>query len=68
MKAYIATAEYAQLVCAFDKNPSKALKKIAKKIDEMQGNDEWFMLTSINVGYDDDGFYNITATVSSVIL
>lgn len=68
MKAYVATAEYAQLVCAFDKNPSKALKKIAKLIDEMQKGDEWLMLTGVNVGYDDDGFYNITATVSASIL
>lgn len=68
MKAYVATAEYAQLVCASDKNPSKSLKKIAKFIDEMQGDDERFMLTGINVGYDDDGVYNITATVSTIIV
>lgn len=67
-KAYIATSEQAQLVVAFDKNASKAMKKVAKKIDEMQDSDRWLMLTSLNVGYDDEGFYHITATVSSVNL
>ncbi|MFY9304805.1 MAG: hypothetical protein WAO31_04835 [Rhodoluna sp.] len=65
-KAYIATSEKAQLVVAFDKNPSKAMKSVAKKIDQMSHGDEWLMLTSINVGYDEEGFYHITATVSSV--
>jgi len=65
-KAYIATAENAQLVVAFDKNPSKAMKDVAKKINQMQHNDEWLMLTSLNVGYDEEGLYHITATVSSV--
>ena len=65
-KAYLATAEKAQLVVAFDKNPAKAMKSVAKKIDQMQHGDEWLMLTSINVGYDEEGFYHITATVSSV--
>jgi hypothetical protein len=67
-KAYIATAERAQLVVSFDKNPAKAMKMVAKKIDKMQTSDEWLMLTSLNVGYDDEGFYHITATVSSVAL
>ena len=64
-KAYVATGEYAQMVCAYDKNPAKALKAVAKKVEKMAGNDEWLMLSGINVGYDDEGFYNITATVSS---
>jgi len=67
-KAYVATAEYAQLICAYDKNASKALKKIAKKINSMQRQDEWLMLTGVNVGYDEEGFYNVTATVSSAVL
>lgn len=66
MKAYIATEENAQLVCAFDKSPSKALKKIAKQFDRMLENDEWLMLAGVNVGYDEEGFYHITATVTSV--
>ena len=66
-KAYVATAEYAQLVCAFDKEASKAMKKVAKKIAEMQKDDEWLMLTSLNVGYDDEGFYHVTATVSTAV-
>lgn len=65
MRAYVATAEHAQLICAFDKSASKALKKVAKKIDEMQKGDEYLMLSSVNVGYDDD-FYHVTATVTSV--
>jgi hypothetical protein len=64
-KAYIAHGEKATLVVAFDKNPVKAMKMLAKKIDEMQDFDEWLMLTSINVGYDDEGYYHITATVST---
>lgn len=65
MKAYIATGEYAQLVCAWDKNPARALKAIAKKVEKMTREDEWAMLTGINVYYDDQGLYNITATVST---
>jgi hypothetical protein len=65
MKAYVATGEYAQLVCAYDKNPAKALKAVAKKIDNLQRDDEWLMLSGINVNYDDEGYYGITATVSS---
>ena len=65
MKAYVATGEYAQLICAYDKNPAKALKAIAKKVDSMIHEDEWVMLSGVNVGYDDEGFYNITATVST---
>ena len=68
MKAYVATAEYAQLVCAFDKSPAKALKKVAKQIDQMAKNDDWLMLTGVNVGYDDEGFYHVTATVSTAAL
>lgn len=65
MKAYVATGEYAQLVCAYDKNPAKALKAIARKVEKMTHLDEWAMLSGINIGYDDEGFYNITATISS---
>lgn len=65
MKAYVATGEYAQLVCAYDKNPAKVLKAIARKVEKMLVNDEWLMLSGVNVSYDDEGFYNITATVSS---
>lgn len=68
MKAYVATSEYAQLVCAFDKSPAKALKKIAKKYEEIASDSEWTMLTGVNVGYDDEGFYHVTATISTVIL
>lgn len=65
MKAYVATGEYAQLVCAYDKNPAKALRAISKKVEKMLINDEWLMLSGINVGYDDEGFYNISATVTT---
>ena len=65
--AYLAYAERAQLVCAYDKNPAKALKKAAKLIDDMCETNENVMLTGVNVQFDDDGYYNITATVSSVI-
>jgi hypothetical protein len=68
MKAYVATGEYAQLVCAFDKNPAKALKKAAKKIDELQNDNEYLMLTGVNINYDDEGFYYVTATVSTAVL
>lgn len=65
MKAYIASAEHAQVVCAYDKIPAKALKAVAKKIDKMQREDEWMMLSSINVNYDDEGYYGITAIVTT---
>lgn len=64
-KAYLATGEYAEMICANDKNPAKALKKAAKLIDTMQSHDENTMLSAINVGYDDDGYYNITAIIST---
>lgn len=65
MKAYVATGEYAQLICAYDQSPVKALKKIAKLIDKMLDNNETLMLSSVNVHFDDDGYYNVTATVST---
>lgn len=65
MKAYVATGEYAQLVCAYDKNPAAALKKIAKRVEKMTLDDEWLMLSGVNIYYDDEGFYNVTATVST---
>lgn len=67
MKAYIAFGEQATLVIAFDKNPSRAMRKVAKKIEKMSFEDEGLMLSSVNVGYDDDGFYHITATVSTAV-
>ena len=66
-KAYLATGEYAELICAYDKNPGKALKKAAKLIDRIVSCNENTMLTSVNVGYDDDGFYSITATISTTL-
>lgn len=66
-KAYLATGEYAELICAYDKNPAKALKKAAKLIDRIVSCNENTMLTSVNVGYDDDGFYSITATISTTL-
>lgn len=68
MKAYIARSEQAQVVCAYDKAPAKALKAIAKKIDKMEREDEWLMLTSLNVNYDDEGYYGITAIVTTTNL
>lgn len=66
-KAYLATGEYAELICAYDKNPAKALKKAAKLIDRIVSCNENTMLSSVNVGYDDDGFYSITATISTTV-
>ena len=63
-KAYIATGELATVICAFDKNPAKALKKIARLVDSMTKQDDWTMLSSINVGYD-EGVYQLTATVTT---
>jgi len=63
-KAYIATGEFATVICAFDKNPAKALKKIARLVDDMIKKDEWAMLNSLNVGYD-EGIYELTATVTT---
>ena len=68
MKAYIAKSEHAQVICAYDKIPAKALKAVAKKIDKMEREDEWLMLSSINVNYDDEGYYGITAIVTTTNL
>ena len=67
-KAYLASGEYAQLVCAYDKNPAKALKKVSKFINGMQKGDSDIMLSGVNVSYDEEGFYHITATVSTVMI
>lgn len=66
-KAYLATGEYAELICSSDKNPAKALKRVAKLIDRIVCCNENTMLTSVNVGYDEDGYYNITATISTTL-
>ena len=68
MKAYVASGEHAQVICAYDKVPAKALKAVAKKIDKMEREDEWLMLSSINVNYDDEGYYGITAIVTTTNL
>lgn len=68
MKAYVATGEYAQVICAYDKSPARALKAVAKKIDKMEREDEWLMLSSVNVNYDDEGYYGITAIVTTTSL
>ena len=67
MKAYVAYGEYAELVCAFDKNPAKAMKKVAKKINEMYEESDLLMLTGVNINYDDEGIYYVTATVSTAL-
>ena len=68
MKAYVATGEHAELICGFDKNPAKALKIVAKKIGEMKKDNEWLMLTGVNINYDDEGIYYVTATVSTALV
>lgn len=68
MKAYVAHGEYAELVCSFDKSPAKALKSVAKKINEMNKLNDSLMLTGVNISYDDEGIYYVTATVSTAIL
>ena len=67
-KAYLATGEYSQLICAYDKDPVKALKKVARLLKTFKEYEEDIMLIGVNVGYDDEGFYNITATISTVTI
>ena len=67
-KAYLATGEYSQLICAYDKDPAKALKKVAKFLTKVRKYEEDTMLTGVNIGYDDEGFYNITATISTTTI
>ena len=67
-KAYLATGEYSQLICAYDKDPAKALKKVARLLETFKKYEEDIMLIGVNVGYDDEGFYNITATISTVTI
>lgn len=65
MKAYVATGEYAQLLCAYNKNPAKALKAIARKVEKMTVDNDSLMLSGVNICYDDEGFYNVSATVTT---
>ena len=65
-KAYLATGESSQLICAYGKDPAKALKKAAKLISAVRKYEEDTMLTGVNVGYDDEGFYSIIVTISTV--
>jgi hypothetical protein len=67
-KAYLATGEYSQLICAYDKDPAKALKKTAKLLSAVMKYEEDTMLTGVNVAYDDEGFYSITATISTTTI
>lgn len=65
MKAYVAHGEKAQIICAYDKDAGKALKKISSLVTKMANDDEWTMLNSVNVYYDDEGYYNVSAVVST---
>lgn len=61
--AYVASGEYAFLVCAYSKTVKGAFKALGKKIDEVS--DENTMLIGINTYFDDDGYYHLTATLST---
>lgn len=61
---YIATGEQALLICACDESHHKALKKIAKKIKEMEKDYDSVVFHCINSTLDNDGIYSLTATIS----
>jgi hypothetical protein len=66
-KAYVAHGERAILVVGYDKKPAKAMKRVANLITEMQQEDEWLMLLGLNTSYDEDGYYHVTATLSTTV-
>lgn len=63
-KAFVASGEHIALICGYDKNPAKALKKVTKLVKKIADNDPNVMLSGMNVYYDDEGNYNINAYLS----
>lgn len=64
-KAYIASGEKALILCSYDKRAGKALRNIGKLVDEVMLVDQNMIVQGINVFLDDDGYYNINATLST---
>lgn len=63
-KAYVAFGESVDMICAYDRNPAKALRKVAKLVETLSHSNEGMMLSGVNVYYDDDCIYNVSAFVS----
>lgn len=63
--SYIASGESPYVVCAYGKTPGVALKKLGKMIDKMIKEDENTIVLSTNSSYDEDGIFNINATLST---
>lgn len=63
--AYIASGETPYVVCAYGKTPGLALKKLGKIIDSMIKEDKDTIVLSTNSSYDEDGIFNINATLST---
>lgn len=63
-KAYVANGEHIALICGYDKNPAKALKKVAKLVEKITNDDPNVMLSGMNVYFDDEHNYNINAYLS----
>lgn len=63
--AYTALGEKPIVICAYGSTPSIALKKLAKLIDKMTKIDDTTTVLSTNCSYDEDGIFNINATVST---
>jgi len=63
--SYIASGEKPYVVCAYGKTPGVALKKLGKVIDKMILLDETVIVLSTNSSYDEDGIFNINATLST---
>jgi hypothetical protein len=64
--AYTAWAENPFVVCAYGQTPNKALKKLGRLIDAYLDEDENTLVLGINCHYDEDGIFNINATLSRI--
>lgn len=64
--AYIASGEKPFIICAYGDTPGKALKKMAKLIDQIIKDDDTTAVLSLNSTYDEDGIFVATATLSNV--
>lgn len=62
--AYVAVGESPVLLCSYGKTPAKALKAMAKLVDEYMDLNENTIVIGMSSMYDDDEFF-MNLTVSS---
>jgi len=62
--AYVAWGENPFLVCSYGPTPRKALSKLGRLIDKYIQEDPDILVLGINCHYDEDGLFNVNATLS----